>query len=69
MRPYLEHALQSFGPTRCMFGSDWPVATLTTAYPRWFDLVTDVVAGCSDSEIEAVFAGTAERIYVLSPRP
>ncbi len=26
---------------RCMFGSDWPVATLTTAYPRWLDLVTD----------------------------
>ncbi len=67
VRPYLEHALATFGPTRCMFGSDWPVATLTTAYPRWFNLVTDVVAGCSDSEIEAVFAGTAERIYELSP--
>ena len=67
VRPYLEHALATFGPMRCMFGSDWPVATLTTAYPRWLDLVTDVVAGCSDSEIEAVFAGTAERIYELSP--
>jgi predicted TIM-barrel fold metal-dependent hydrolase len=28
-RPYLEHALQSFGPDRCMFGSDWPVATMS----------------------------------------
>ena len=66
VRPYLEHALDSFGAMRCMFGSDWPVATPTTAYQRWFDLVLDVVAGCSDSEIEAVFAGTAERVYGLS---
>jgi L-fuconolactonase len=65
VRPYLEHALDSFGPQRCMFGSDWPVATLTTAYARWLDLVTDVVAGCSNSDIEAVFAGTAERVYAL----
>lgn len=65
-RPYLEHALESFGAKRCMFGSDWPVATLTTTYPRWLDLVADVVAGCSESEIEAVFAGTAERVYALS---
>jgi L-fuconolactonase len=65
VRPYLEHALDLFGPQRCMFGSDWPVATLTTAYARWLDLVTDVVAECSDSDIEAVFAGTAERVYAL----
>jgi L-fuconolactonase len=66
VRPYLEHALDLFGPQRCMFGSDWPVATVTTAYARWLDLVTDVVAACSDAESEAVFAGTAERIYGIS---
>jgi predicted TIM-barrel fold metal-dependent hydrolase len=65
VRPYLEQALDLFGPQRCMFGSDWPVATLTTAYARWLDLVTDVVAECSDSDIEAVFVGTAERVYAL----
>ncbi len=27
LRPWLEHALAAFGPSRCMFGSDWPVLT------------------------------------------
>ena len=66
VRPYLEHALESFGADRCMFGSDWPVATLTTEYSRWLDLVTNLVAGCSDADIDAVFAGTAERVYGIS---
>jgi L-fuconolactonase len=66
VRPYLEQALESFGADRCMFGSDWPVASLTTAYPRWLDLVSEVVAGCSDAEIDDVFAGTAQRIYALT---
>lgn len=65
VRPYLLHALEVFGPDRCMFGSDWPVATLTTEYERWRDLVDDVVAGCSQAEIDAVFAGTAARVYSL----
>jgi L-fuconolactonase len=68
VRPYLQHALESFGPDRCMFGSDWPVATLTTDYQRWFDLVSDVVSGCSQLEIDAVFAGTAAQVYGLPAR-
>jgi L-fuconolactonase len=66
VRPYLELALEAFGASRCMFGSDWPVATLTTPYTRWRDLVFAVVAGCSDAEIDDVFAGTAQRVYALS---
>jgi L-fuconolactonase len=69
VRPYLLHALETFGPQRCMFGSDWPVASLTTDYQRWFDLVSDVVSGCSGSEVDAVFAGTAARVYGLPARP
>jgi L-fuconolactonase len=68
VRPYLMHALETFGPQRCMFGSDWPVASVTTYYQRWFDLVSDAVSGCSQSEIDAVFAGTAAQIYTLPTR-
>lgn len=69
VRPYLLHALETFGPKRCMFGSDWPVASVTTDYQRWFDLVSDVVSGCSGSEVDAVFAGTAARFYGLPAGP
>jgi L-fuconolactonase len=68
VRPYLMHALETFGPQRCMFGSDWPVASVTTDYQRWFDLVSDAVSGCSQSEIDAVFAGTAAQVYGLPAR-
>jgi L-fuconolactonase len=69
VRPYVLHVLETFGPKRCMFGSDWPVASLTTDYQRWFDLVSDAVSGCSQAEIDAVFAGTAAQVYRLSARP
>ena len=32
VRPYLEYALEVFGPQRCLFGSDWPVLTLAGSY-------------------------------------
>jgi L-fuconolactonase len=51
-----------------MFGSDWPVASVTTDYQRWFDLVSHAVSGCSQSEIDAVFGGTAAQIYGLPAR-
>jgi L-fuconolactonase len=69
VRPYLLHALETFGPQRCMFGSDWPVATVTTDYQRWLDLVSDAVSGCSQPEINAVFAGTAAQVYALPALP
>lgn len=64
--PYLSHALEQFGPHRCMFGSDWPVATLATTYARWIDLVLAVIAGLAGDERASILAGTAGRIYRLS---
>ena len=58
LQPYLDHALQAFGPDRCMFGSDWPVATLTTTYEQWLDVLAP--------EHEAVRGGTASRVYGLT---
>jgi len=63
LRPYLGHALECFGPDRCLAGSDWPVATLATGYPRWMDVLRDSVPVGAR---EAVFSGNAVRIYGLS---
>lgn len=65
--PYLRHAIDVFGPDRCLFGSDWPVATLATRYQRWVELVLDVIADLRDDERTAVLAGTASRIYRIHP--
>jgi L-fuconolactonase len=66
VRPYLEYALEAFGPQRCMVGSDWPVATLRTTVGRWFDIVTDLVAGLAPDDQAAVMYETALSTYGLA---
>jgi L-fuconolactonase len=62
--PYLIHAIAEFGPDRCMFGSDWPVATLATTYQRWVELVLDVTVDLTDAQRSAILADTAGRTYL-----
>ncbi|HEY6888978.1 MAG TPA: amidohydrolase family protein [Solirubrobacter sp.] len=62
-RPYLEHALDVFGPERCLFGSDWPVASLATTYEHWLETVSGLLG---EGERQTVLAATAERVYRLS---
>jgi L-fuconolactonase len=50
-----------------MFGSDWPVATLATSYPRWVELVLDAIDDLPDAQRTSVLGGTATRIYGLAP--
>lgn len=65
IRPYLEHAIQTFGFDRVMFGGDWPVLKLAGTYPEWVQLVRDVVSGCTPAEQRQLFRETAERVYRL----
>jgi len=62
VRPYLEHALETFGPSRCMIGTDWPVLTLAGTIERWVDAVLDVLA---PDDQEAVLRGNATSTYGL----
>jgi L-fuconolactonase len=64
-RPYLQHALDVFGPSRCMFGSDWPVAGATSHYEEWFDHVLDAAGPLGADELADVLSGTATRTYRL----
>jgi L-fuconolactonase len=67
LRPYYEIALSSFGPQRLMFGSDWPVSTLTMRYADVVAVACTLTASLSGDEQAAVFHGTARRIYGLRP--
>lgn len=64
LRPYLDHALDRFGPERLMFGSDWTVAKLTHDYPLWVELVDDLL-GADEAARAAVFGATARTFYRL----
>ena len=32
----VDHLLESFGPQRLMWGSDWPVCELVCSYEEWY---------------------------------
>jgi L-fuconolactonase len=63
LRPWLEHALTAFGPSRCMFGSDWPVLTSVAGYHQWCETVLDVVADLPEEHRTSVLSGTATATY------
>ena len=41
--PYLDVALDAFGPERVMIGSNWPVCTVSGKYADVVEIVTDYV--------------------------
>ena len=65
LRPYMEVALDAFGPNRLMFGSDWPVARLAVDYEPWVSLCREFISTLSPHEREAIEGGNAIRAYRL----
>ena len=62
LRPYVDAALELFGPRRLMFGSDWPVCLLAADYPRVLEVLDTALGNADRAEI---YAGTAIRTYGL----
>ncbi|TRY18243.1 amidohydrolase family protein [Tessaracoccus rhinocerotis] len=61
--PFLDAALEAFGPGRLLAGSDFPVSAATghaLGYGEWFDLVAQRL---SAAEREQVLGGTALAVY------
>jgi L-fuconolactonase len=66
LRPYLDTALELFGPARLMAGSDWPVCLVATSYSRWWSTLLAWAEPLSASERASIFGQTAERVYRLT---
>jgi L-fuconolactonase len=65
LRPYLDAALEAFGPSRLMIGSDWPVCLAAASYGEVIGLVRDAVGEYSDDEREQILGGTAKEFFRL----
>ena len=63
LQPYVDVALEAFGPSRLMFGTDWPVCRLKCEYAAWVEAVHGFVAPLSAGEQAAILGGTAQRVY------
>ncbi len=64
-RPYAGTCLELFGAGRCMVESNFPVDKMGIGYAGMFNALKRIAAGASASEKEALFSGTAKRVYRL----
>jgi L-fuconolactonase len=59
----VNHLLESFGPSRLMWGSDWPVCELVCTYSEWRSASDKLLAELSDADRELIQAETARATY------
>ena len=63
--PYLDVVFDCFGSERLMFGSDWPVCTLSGSYGEVVGIVETYIAALSAAEQAAIMGGVASEFYQL----
>jgi L-fucono-1,5-lactonase len=63
LAPYIDVALEAFGPSRLLFGSDWPVSSQAASYSRVCDVARAACSALSPGEQAAVLAANAHAIY------
>jgi len=64
-RDFYLHAIDCFGPDRCMFESNFPVDRWSLSYKVLWNALKKIAAQFSDVEQDAMFSGTASRVYRL----
>jgi L-fuconolactonase len=67
-RPYLDTVFEAFGPSRLMYGSDWPVCLFAGSYEQAFRLVDDYARGLTDAERAGLFGGNCQKFYFAGKR-
>jgi len=68
-RPYLETALDAFGPSRLMIGSDWPVCKVAGSYRQVMTLVTGFLGNDSSEVVDSILGSSAQRFWRLPRTP
>jgi predicted TIM-barrel fold metal-dependent hydrolase len=66
LRPFVEHTVASFGWDRVLFGSDWPVCTLSASYQQWVEALQAITQGAGEVNQRKLFHDNAIRVYRLS---
>jgi L-fuconolactonase len=64
--PVVRYLLDTFGPERLLFGSDWPVVKLAAPYPAWLKMAKMLLAHLPEPEQAGIFDANAARLYRLA---
>lgn len=65
-RPVFAVVLDAFGPSRLMYGSDWPLVRLAGGVPMWQDVVQSLTGDLTADERRQIRGITAARVYGIS---
>jgi predicted TIM-barrel fold metal-dependent hydrolase len=65
LRPYVEHVISCFGWDRVLFGSDWPVCTLSASFKQWVEALQRITASAGEINQKKLFHDNAIRVYRL----
>jgi len=65
LKPYIDTVVEAFGPSRLVYGSDWPVCTVAASYQQVVQVVKDYFSAFSATEQDAFFGGNASKFYHL----
>lgn len=63
LAPWIRHAIELFGPSRCMFASNFPVDGMHGSFDDLYGAYDTVTADLDEPARDLLFAGTAERVY------
>ncbi len=63
---YYRHAIECFGPERCMFESNFPVDKQSCSYHVLYNAFKKMVADASEADKAALFHDTAHHAYRLT---
>jgi L-fuconolactonase len=63
--PYLDTVVEFFGTKRILYGSDWPVCTLSASYEEMYGIVKNYFNSFSADEQNDFFGLNAKRFYQL----
>ena len=65
LQPFVDHAIDVFGPRRLLSGSDWPVCLLAATYSEVIEAALTTLSGLDVTEQAAAMGANATRIYGL----
>jgi L-fuconolactonase len=63
LQPVWDRALEVFGPSRLMYGGDWPVSLLGGSYAETSGVLQQLAGQLSEDERAAFMGGTASAVY------
>lgn len=66
-RQYLEPCIEAFGAERAMFESNFPPDKQSGGYTELWNAFKRITQGASAAEKRALYAGTAARVYRITP--